>query len=319
MAKKKAAKKKTARRPRIPQVDRRIQFYRISFGQTPAGVPVHLDLGPLLQQINALAFAENARYVAGPDGTSLCCWPDRRDAMPYRFRIGVIRRGGLPRLENAGALSDLTIPQDAGLVELTHCVSFEHGIVGAVFNFYGPRPSRFASYLNSRAQLPQPAEMEALLHQDVHRRFARLNNLKLLDLKVRPAFIETLEEADQDLGSAFAAAREAGGAEHVQIVLRSGRARREHLADRVLGFVRTLLHRDDLQENAERFVVKGFDRDAERVEELDLLNDKLVTKKSIIRQNGRSRALNDASAYEAVEEAFNELRDELLQAAGVVA
>lgn len=317
MAKKKRTKKKTARRQRIPQVDRRIQFYKITSGQSAAGEPLSLDVGPLLQQINGLAFEEGARYVAGPDGTSLCCWPDRHATAPYRFRLGVIRRGGLPRLENAGALSDLTIPQDAGLVELTHCAAFEHGIVGAVFNFYGPRPNRLASYLNARAHLPQPAEMEALLRQDVQQRFDRLENLKLLDLKVRPAFVDTLEEANQDLGSAFAAARDAGGAEHVQIVLRSGRARRDHLAGRVTGFVSNLLHRDDLQDNAERFVVKGFDRDAQRVEELDLLNDKLVSKKSIVRQNARSRALNDTAAYEAIEEAFDELHDELLHAAGV--
>lgn len=54
-------------------------------------------------------------------------------------------------MEQAGALSDLRIPTHAGLAETIHIVVFPDNIVGADFNFFGPRLSRFSRYLKEKA------------------------------------------------------------------------------------------------------------------------------------------------------------------------
>ena len=63
-----------------------------------------------------------------------------------------IRRTGLPQLEQAGTVSDLKIADNAGLVEAVHVVFFPDNIVGADFNFYGPRLSRLGYYLRVNPQ-----------------------------------------------------------------------------------------------------------------------------------------------------------------------
>ena len=55
----------------------------------------------------------------------------------------------------------------------------------------------------------------------------------------------------------------------------------------------------------------------EKVEEVDLLSDHLVSQVQIIRQSDRGRALNSESAYSEIQKAYEALEQELLMAAGV--
>jgi hypothetical protein len=87
----------------------------------------------------------------------------------------------------------------------------------------------------------------------------------------------------------------------------------------LLGLARSLVRRDDLDEGVIDFEVKGLNGETGRIDLVDILNDKLVGRKQILRQEGRGRALMDESAYAAVEEAYGELHDELIRAASVLA
>ena len=55
-----------------------------------------------------------------------------------------------------------------------------------------------------------------------------------------------------------------------------------------------------------------------RIEALDLLSDKLIVRKQILREDESSRALNSEAAFGAIEEAYTELRPELLTASSVI-
>src|SRR5207237_6553911 len=104
------------------------------------------DIEAAARDIGRLRFTPGARYMERPDGHLMAVWTM---SIPGQTRlcIGLIRRSGLPRVEQAGEVSPLTITPDQGLVEQTHLVFFARGVVGAEFNFYGPRPSRLADYL----------------------------------------------------------------------------------------------------------------------------------------------------------------------------
>ena len=52
----------------------------------------------------------------------------------------IIRRSGLPQVEHAGQIIPPTVLTGQGLVDLTHLVLFDDGIVGMEFNFRRPRP-----------------------------------------------------------------------------------------------------------------------------------------------------------------------------------
>ena len=63
--------------------------------------------------------------------------------------------------------------------------------------------------------------------------------------------------------------------------------------------------------------MKGVNAETDRVEDIDVLRDLFITTRQIVRVSGRVRALDPTAAFDAVEEAYDELKDELESAAGV--
>jgi len=297
-------------------VERKIYFYRTDAGADESGRPNRFDARRALEHIHGLPFTPEGRYLVASDGTVLCCWVDRLDA-PQHVRIGNIRRSDLPEVESLGALAPLEIPAESGLAEHIHAVFFENGIVGADFNFYGPRLTRFGQYLARKAGDHGHVVFEALLRPDIAAQLDRLQDIRLFDLKVRPAYGSVIQQADQSLGSAFQAAADGTGASHVAITLTPERYSRRPLGERLLNVVRFLGRRGDLQENASSFRVKGYDPEPGRVEEIDVLRAQLITARRILRLRERTRVLDPASAYAAIEEAYGDLESDLVQAAGI--
>jgi hypothetical protein len=194
---------------------------------------------------------------------------------------------------------------------------FPDNIVGIEFNFYGPRAGKLAAYMLAMAEgFFSELAFEALFRRDVAEKLKRFQDIRLFDLKIRQSYADTVAQADQDLGSAFKAAANATNAEELQIVLRPAPRSHKTLSSSLLATVKKLFGNKELQSEASRFIIKGFDRETEHVEELDLLSDELVAKKKIVLQDSRFRTLNSASAYSVIEEAYDELKDQLKQAIG---
>ena len=248
----------------------------------------------------------------------LCCWVDRTDS-PQQFQLGQIRRSGLPRLEHQGAVEDLSIPEDSGLVEAVHIVCFDDNILGSEFNFYGPRVSRLSRYLHAKSRgLCPEISLEPLLRNDAADALGRLRGLRLFHLKIRASYIARMTEADETLGQAFKAARDVGGADELEVVLRPRKYSRGLLDARLLSVVRRLARQPELRTEASKFQLKGVTDDAGSVEFVDMLRAQFVSQKRIVRQSARGRALRSDSAYEAIREAYDELKEELLEATAVV-
>lgn len=300
-----------------PQVERKIYFYRVDAGLDGAGRPNPFNPAPILQHLHRLPFADDGIYWDAGDGHDTCCWVDVASSRG-RLRFGNVRRSGLPQVERAGEVGALGIPASAGLLEQVHVIFFSHNIVGSEFNFYGPRISRLSRYMAAKANGPcPPVTIEPLLRQNVREQIDRLTDIRLLHLKIHASYAEVVAQANQDLGSAFQAAARAGEAQELEIILRPRAHSRQALSNRLLETVKQLMQGRELREESSHFSIKGYDSETERVEAVDLLKDQLISNKRIILQDERTRALDSESAYSAIDEAYNELRDELLAAAGV--
>jgi hypothetical protein len=221
-------------------------------------------------------------------------------------------------VELRGDISPLRLQPEQGLLEQTHAVFFPNNIVGVEFNFYGPRLSRLAWYLREKfeGELP-PVRFDMLLREDVQEHLAHLSDIRLLQLRLHRDYFDLLEEADQSLASAFRAAGEASDATTVEIVLRHRRYSRESLADRVVNVVRALAGQPRTREGAEVFKVRALNNRTQRVETFDLLKDQLVSSRQVVRHGERERAVNSENMFQAIEAAYNELRESLERAAGV--
>jgi hypothetical protein len=159
------------------------------------------------------------------DGNAISIWPGGGGS-PQSLRFCQIRRTGLPQQELAGNVSDLPIAADAGLLEPVHVVFFADNIVGADFNFYGPRLSRLGYFLRLKSGNTIPlASFHPLLRNDVAEQLDHLTELRLFDLKVKASYIKTVRSADASLGDAFAANAKVldGDVEELEIVLRPSR------------------------------------------------------------------------------------------------
>lgn len=299
--------------------ERNIHFFRIDGGADESGVPTPVDLHTALRKIAGMPFSASTaggRYVASGD-VQLCAWIDEvGDTCKLRF--ATVRRNALPQAEAGGKLTDLVLAEDAGICEVAHMCVFSDGVVGVEFNFYGPRPSRFAPYLRRVVGDDCPEFMfEALLRQDVAAVLQRKKAVRKLTLNVRHPYIEVVANANARLGSALRAAETASNADCVGIYLEPEPYQRRNLADGMLSFLRSMAPRVDLRENVRTFRATVIDRKTDRADEIDLLRDELISQKKILRQHRRTRVLLSEDAYDKIAGAFAERYDDLLAAASV--
>lgn len=293
-------------------IDRDIHFYRVFIGNDASGRPLNFDPVPVFNYIKSLAWSDrskDSRYHDS-DGKTLGCWIDSVTP-PCKIRLGVIRRTDLPQLESKGELSPLEIAESEGLAETTHIVFFENNIVGCDYNFYGPRISRLPYYLSDKAIriAPEHIEFDPILQKDVYREFKKFKRLTLLELRVRSSFVDTIAQYNDSLAAALDASYRAGETDDVQLTLHPSSTNREGLSAFLLSSLKALSGNPRMKDEADRFIIKGYREDRDTLQELNLLSDKLIVKRSIQKLNTRSRGLNSNAAFKAIISAYEELKD----------
>lgn len=299
-------------------VNRKIQFFRIDVGSDEAGEPLPFDPEPVLRHLKGLPFTIEGNYWNWGGGDLSLCSVGCCDA-PQRLRFGTSRRSSLPQVEENGAVSPLAISNTAGLVEWTHVMFFPNNIMGAEFNYYGPRVPRLREYLREKG--PPPCENIAfhqLLRDDALQKLRRLQDIQLFRLNIHASYAETIGQIDESLADAFDALRRVGEAEQVEVIMRPPpRSRKGRLSKRLIGIAENLLQRNDLRDNTNVFRVKGTDSEIGLSEPIDLLNDQLIAHRQVMREDSRTRAIDSKSAFTAIESAYEELREDLEKAAAV--
>lgn len=295
---------------------RRIHFYRMHAGLEANGRRTPFDIVPSLRTINKLPFADPGRYMDNGDGNTTCAWIDS-GKLP-RMRLATIRKTDLPQFENAGRLADLNLPVDGGLVEAMHLVFFADNVVGAEFNFYGPRASRLRDYLRHVAPVESQnlTKVRSLGRGDILAQLKRLDSIRLLTIRASPSYAEILAEEDTDLGSIMTAAANVDGAEQVAISISvAPRSRDTHLATKVFDAIKRLAKKGKINEElVSKFEVRGFSEDLHRLDTVDLLKDFLVSDQKVTKVTARSRGLVSATVYQAIEDAYSEMKDQINKA-----
>ena len=196
---------------------------------------------------------------------------------------------------------------------------FKDNIIGADFNFYGPRIGRLGRYLNAKCRDQcDHVSFEPLLRRDVEAALQRLGSIRLFHLKIRSSYAPNMAKVNADLAAAFEAAARAGRAEEVDLTLTPSRhSRRGSLSDFLHRGIPRLAADPDLREAASIFKVRGPRTDTGETSEVDILRDQLVSEEQIMRQTERGRSLDERSAYEAIMKAHAGLERELSEAATV--
>lgn len=322
---------KSKRTPKIPikKVARRIYFYRAISSFDKPNRPAFNPKTSLEPLADLIEISVTNRCMEERDGKEYCCWISRVDKKnlktkkknlkkPYSVIFGSIRRSDLPQKIKGAKLLSMRMGADSGLVEKIHLVFFPNNIIGADYNFYGPRMTKFADYLRDKVEdlVPGDIHFDFLLRQDVMTKLQRMKEVRLFNLRVRSSYIEQISRANKSLAEAFRIAKGFSHAEDVEIVLRAAPHTAGKLSRKVLKITRSLMRSKELHHNALNFSVRGLDKETERMVELDLLSDKLISTQFISPINERSKALDSNSAFDAIKDAYNKLQNQLERAAG---
>jgi hypothetical protein len=295
---------------------RKIYFYKIYAGHTLAGEPIEYDVKSVLEAIDGLSFQTDARYLKDEDGFEICCFIDELSS-PQKVRFCKIRRDDFPQIEHRGNLADLEIPEESGLAECVHAIFFPENIVGLEYNYEGPRITRISDYLYAKAKnvCARTPVFEQLLQQDAIEKLEHMRTVRRFRLKVRDSLFSSVKQADESLANAFQAARDLGQANEIELTLSVGRGKGT-LGTKVLDAAKRLLTLRDMNHDVIGGEIKGYN-DAGNIEIIDLLNAKLVAEKCIPRHQARTSVPRSDLVYTAIDEAYNELKDQFPSALGV--
>jgi hypothetical protein len=130
-------------------------------------------------------------------------------------------------------------------------------------------------------------------------------------------FADLLKENDDSLMDSFTVAKRAGNADDVEIIMRASRQNVDGLNMSLIDTAIKIIRHPYVRHDAKTFKIAGYSQEKQDTVELDLLSDKLVVKKSIVRADRRSRAVSKTSAYNAIISAYNEIRQDIAEAVSI--
>ena len=294
-------------------VTRKIHFFRAITELNAAGQHVPFVYEPILERLNGIPFTLPGRYMLDDAGY---VFGSPQPGKSSRIIFGKSRRRGLPWQEEDGDFKALAIPATAGIAELTHVVFFADNLVGAEYNHFGPRAASLARYLRKQCPAECPEVTFApLLALDALTQLDALETIKLATIRVTRPYIARVAEASESLSAAFQQAATIGDAQDFELTLRPQKFSRGHLSDTVRDVLRRFVTL-----NANEQVISGLKVEGELGSDdivIDLLADKLVMAKQVLQVDDRSRAVNSDSAFEAIEEAYAEVKEAALVAPAV--
>jgi hypothetical protein len=156
-----------------------------------------------------------------------------------------------------------------------------------------------------------------LLRQDFQEQLNKFGEVRLLQLRLRRDSLTLLNEANASLPAALRATSESLGSEVVELTFRQPPHSRHGLGQRAFDLIGSLVGNPRLRDSVDQFKVKAVNRESGRVETFDLLKDQLVSSRQVVLQQDRHRGVESESMFDAISSAYQELRDELREAAGV--
>lgn len=214
-----------------------------------------------------------------------------------KFRMILTKSNALPYIEKSGKLSFMAseVKGEFNLAEVTHCVIFpSENILGAEFNFSGARPSAISFYLPHVTKAMQYIDCHGKLNKDTFSKLVNNKGYSLFSIGVRNTEDMRIQLRDNMglIGSFF---ENINDVDLYEVIIKRKKSKNNKgftpplTINQMEKFVRN--NRD----NIKTFKVsqEGIRKDC-----IDLLSDKLVSKRKFIKT--RYRTIDSNEMYEAI-------------------
>lgn len=293
-------------------IERKIFFFRIMGIPYEDGEIPEIPVDDTLQQIMALRFqttstGSRSRYMDW--GSSVvCAWPSLAGNR-QRLELGKIRRDDLPALENGGDRRNLPVDEGDGLSESIHVEFFDNHIVGSEFNFYGPRTSAFSHYCAEKLPNLPRFSLYPLLNRNAIEQLNDVGDLRMFSVRVHASRAELLSAANQAIPGLLESLASQYDGEMFEITIKPKRG--NALKSRLVSAAKAMIRSSDSPaRDFDAFHLRGVSESTGYVEEFDLLKDRFVQVVEV-QKVPKHRSVVSESMYSAIENAYNDLRDEL--------
>jgi hypothetical protein len=297
----------------VDTVERRIHFFRADLGLDDDGVPVALDISVLRNEIKKLKWIPGERYLEQRNGNlTYARLPKEKQGLI----LGLSRRSDLPQLEKDGQTSPLTLDNDSGVAELTHFRFFANNIVACEYNHFGPRASRLVDYVTKSVPNCPSFDLRPLLNHDVAKLLSHMKEVTMVTVKMTASTASDWVGTGDSFYGALERLEASGQSATAEVILKA--PKKETLGTPWLKRLRRFTEKPDLLEATERLIAKGV-LDNGKIETVDLLSDKLISKQAVARVNKRSRAVLTDDMMKVMSEAYLELKPQLLKSAATIA
>lgn len=258
-----------------------------------------------------LPFNDQGRYLPTSQDENVLVLFVTSASYPIKLQFGRIRRSDLPLIENAGQISPLKIAQGAGILDWSHLVLFEDGILAAEFNRDAPRIARLGEYLYFKGKntLPTAAKFRPLFQRAILKELEAFETVTVLEIEAPTIEAENLAQADRHIGQAFQACRKAGHVKKARLVLKSSvnpTSDLKSLAKKLFGNPRS---RESITN------LKIWGRTDSGRKPLDLLENYLISTEQFVKIDGPSRAINPDDAFRVLHRAYLENKSRFADAA----
>ena len=304
-----------------PWLERTIHFYCVDVGRDDANDLCPFDFRHLLAEIAALEFTLTdvpSRYEWESADSRLCAFfdpPDARDALIFcRSRYSEPLQ-----LERQGEITSLELEQGQGVLDGSHVVFFPDNVVGIEYNRYAPSATKLGWYLTAKSEnFLRPVELHHLMRTNPADRLAGLRDLQEIEIEVRSPFVAIVQDEAPSLGKVLDGVREAaGGGRTVRAVLSFPEETRRNALSTLAAQLERLLRRPDIANNATKFKVRGTSQSVGKLDPIDLLTDRIITKKQISRAQPGGRTVDSQAAFAEIRDAYVELLPDIKRASSV--
>ena len=304
---------------------RRINFFKVDMTRLETSnnsiVPIEhhsafaMQIFPYINQLPFDRQTLNSRYMNLSEGNETSMYVDSITDEYIEGKMVICRRKYLPDVEEQGTLSPLDIPLTAGLAEITHFVYyFNTKIIGIEFNFFGPRSSLISDYIVKKCNdTVTQFIINPVIREDIDRALLT-NEVAMFQVEAHRNAGNVINELNASLGAAFNAASSAATSETIEIILK----KKPYVRKGFLPFLNVdnlirIFRRDGNREMFNKLRVTVLDENnGNRLRPVDLLADKLAVYKDVDFESERSKRINSGSMFIAINEAYNENRNQLV-------
>jgi len=296
----------------MAEVERRIYFYNVVMndGAEWRRADVLRSLAALRGDDQVISLGNDTYAWALVDHV-----PRGREAGRLRFFRD--RRANLPGFAHQGAVSELPIPAEAGIVEPTHMVFGGDGLIAAEYNHFAPRiATQFAELLRSKLNLD--LRIDTYVQGSIIEQLDRLDYITLFETSLAPSpgLVDALADAGP-FGDAASTLAQADVKRRVHLTLTSPR-HEDGFTEHARRFARRMLPLSQDGHGATVLRVEGFDPVPGDIEVVDLLKQKLLRRVDFERPSARSKVLDTGAAYRHIEHAMTEVRSTDLNTAALL-